>query len=188
MNGTRSAITVIVMVLALVVAASIATAGTMLIPVSGEEHLTIVDPGVQWTDDDGITHMRGLTYESVLSGHDADGVPIAGTGTYVLNVNVDLSTGDGEVQATGISEQQYGDLSGGWRANFTATITGFVYDGMANCPRGSGDFTGWHFRATWPGLFGAGVTYYDGEIQIPGGEKAITTESESWSSVRALYR
>jgi hypothetical protein len=188
MYRTKFVVAVFVTILIFGLTADSRADGTVIIPVSGEEQLTLVEPGVQWMDSDGITHMRGLIYASELSGHDGDGVPITGAGLYELNLNIDLNTGNGDVQASGTAEQHYGDLSGEWRAQITATITGFVYDGTVNCPRGFGDFTGWHFRATWTGIFGGGPTQFEGAYQIPGGAKSVATESASWSSVKALFR
>ena len=164
-------------------------AGTIEIPFSGTDTLTPIDPGVVWTDEDGVTHYRGAVYTSVLAGQDNNGVPVSGSNTYTVNINIDMATGDGDFNARAISEVTYGVLVGTWEGRIVATYSGFVANGTYNYPRGDGDFEGWHQRGVLTGFFGVADVQWEGIIQIPGGgNKAAASESKIWSDVKALYR
>ena len=163
-------------------------AQTIFIPMSGEDVTTITDPGVQWIDDEGITHMRGVMYTAVTTGQDIDGIPINSVGYYEANINLDMETGDGDLTAWGSNVGTYGDIAGSFRVRFAATLTGFLADGTFIGPRGYDGFEGWKMRGTWTGIFGVPPNYYEGEYQIPGGDKSPGDEATTLSSVKALFR
>ena len=186
---TIASATVLLISLTLLAGASLAD--TIVIPVSGEDAVTITGPGDRWIDSDGITHIRGMTVSTVLSGEDVNGVTINGTGDYEVNINLNYATGDGDMTVWGSLVASYGDLAGSWRVRFVSTVTGFVHDGEFNCPRGYDDFAGWHFRGTWTGIYGLpDPNLFDGYFQIPsgGGGKAAASESETWSTVKDLFQ
>ena len=165
-----------------------ALAGSIKIPVWGSDTSTITDPGVQWVDSDGITHYRGLVMMGIIEGQDDDGTPILGESVSVVNMNVDMATGDGDFICRTRIETAYGDLNGAWEGKLQATLTGFVYDGTYNLPHGYGDFEGWHDRGIWTGVMGSGFITWEGVFHIPGGHKAAAIESTTLSAVKDLYR
>ena len=179
--------TVLLISVALIVGA--AWAGSIEIPVSGTQEMTTTDPGRVWIDEDGITHYRGLVIIAVIEGQDLDGVSVTGDGYYVFNINIDMATGNGDLNITISTEMTYGDLVGAWRGRGVATITGFFIDGTFNYFRGYDDFEGWHMRGVHTSIFGGTTGQWEGIFHIPGGgggNKAAA--SETWSAVKALYR
>lgn len=166
-------------------------AGSLFIPIEGTGTMTTVDPGVQWTDDDGVTHIRGMVRIGDEVGQDADGIPVTGATTYVVNMNIDMATGDGDYSSKAFGETTYGDLTGSMRGSLRATITAFVYDGTYNYPKGYGDFAGWKHRGTFTTILGIDPVYWEGVLHVPGGgdgDKAAATEAETWSKVKDLFR
>jgi len=166
-------------------------AQTRFVPMNGQDATTIIDPGVSWTDDDGVTHIRGMKATSVLTGDDVDGIPITGAGDYTVDVDLNYTTGDGEMVAAGMLAMSYGDLVGSWKIRFTTTITGFIHDGIFKAPRGFGDFRRWHLRGTWTGTYSSDDPHlFEGIFQIPGhhGDKAGAVELKSLSAVKNLYQ
>ena len=189
MKHERTIISATVLLISLALLAGTSSGGTIFIPVSGEDAITVTDPGDTWIDSDGVTHFRGMTLSTVLSGEDINGVPISGIGHYEVNANVDYATGDGDMTVHGSLVMNYGELAGSWRILFTSIITGFVHDGEFNAARGYDDFARWHMRGTWTGTWGPpDVNFFDGYFQIPGGGKAAATEAETWSGVKGLFR
>jgi hypothetical protein len=182
-----------VLTLGIVVCAGATRAGTIEIPIFGTQTATeTIDPGKEWTDEDGVLHVRGLVMTVVAEGQDMEGIQLVGTANWTANYNIDLATGDGDYVALGTEEMVYGDLTGTWgNGHCSATISGFIIDGTWNFVRCSGDFAGWHTRGTWTGMFPGPTTQWEGVIQIPGGsgaDKSEPSESGTWSSVKALYR
>lgn len=171
----------------LALAAGTGWAQTIEIPISGMETLTTIDPGDTFVDADGITHIRGLIQISQIVGQDADGVPVTGVAEYTHNINIDMATGDGNVNTKISTELFYGDLAGHWRGMCHITTTGFVHLGSFVYSRGTDDFAGWHMRGTVTGVFGALVNTWEGHFQIPGGHKAAV-EARTWSGVKDLFR
>jgi hypothetical protein len=189
MENGKTLKTAITLVIGLTFLAGASLGQTDVIPVSGEDMVAVTDYGDMWTDSDGVTHIRRMIVATDLSGQDVHGVPVTGTGTYEANFNIDFATGDGDMRAWGPLVMDYGDYSGSWRVMFTATLTGWVYDGEFNAARGYGDFAGWHFRGTWVGFYGSDTpNLFDGYFQIPGGDKAAATEAHTLSSVKDLFR
>lgn len=190
MKQGKPIFTATVLLLGLMLLTGSALGKAVFIPVSGEDAVTVTSPGESWIDDDGITHIRGLTATTITSGTDDNGVAISGAGNYQANVNLNYATGDGDMSVWGTMTMTYGDLVGSWRTRFVSTVTGFVHDGTFNCPRGFGDLSGWHFRGTWTGIYGSTLpNLFDGYFHIPGqGNKAAGSESETWSSVKDLFQ
>jgi len=98
-----------------------------------------------WTDDEGVQHLRGITYwlKSVAASGNME-IDIAG----VCNHNRDLNTGDGnfwgkdhEVVVTwnGLTGTFRGSHDG-IRVNFTEASSSHVYQGI------DGAFVGWKLR------------------------------------------
>lgn len=179
----------ITLVIGLMLLAGTSVGQTVIVPVSGEDWIVVTDYGDIWTDSDGITHIRGMIVSTNLSGEDVDGVPANGTGIYEASFNLDMVTGNGDMRAWGPLVMNYGDLSGSWQIKFTATLTGWAYDGQFNATRGYDDFAGWHFHGTWSGIYGSDTpNLFDGCFQVPGGDKAVATEPVTWGGVKTLFR
>jgi hypothetical protein len=162
-----------------------ARADTPIIPFSGTVETFTIDPGVQWTDEDGVTHIRGMVQTGALVGEDENGLPLVASTVYVTNINIDAD-GNGDCSSKQFWDGTYDDLTGTFRGNAVATITDFFFEGTWNYPRGTGDFARWHSRGTWSTIFNSGVIVYDGYFQIPG-DKSGATEARTWSAVKALY-
>ena len=121
----------------------------------------------QWIDEEGVLHLRGITYGLTSTGGNME-IDIAG----VCNHNYNLATGDGdfwgkdhEVVVT------WNNLTGtfrgshsGIRVNHTVGCSSHVYQGIG------GDFDGWKLRfdATWD--FNAKTGACTGTIRNPHGE------------------
>lgn len=184
---TRAAV---ILVIGILLVAGTSLARSRFIPMSGQDATTIIDPGVVWTDDDGVTHIRGMKATSIMTGEDIDGVPITGAGDYTVDVDLNYTTGDGEMTAKGMLAMGYGDRVGSWKIRFNTTITGFVHDGTFKAPRGFGDFRRWHLRGTWTGVYSSGEPHlFDGVFHIPGhhGDKAAPVELKTLSAVKGLF-
>ena len=89
----------------------------------------------EWTDDDGIWHLRGASSKLVFSGD------LVGEGSAVINLNLDMLTGNGDESGHSISELTWGGLSGTFEGSFSVTYTGGVGDGHG-VYHGTGDFAG----------------------------------------------
>ena len=177
-----------VLFLAVSVLAGTAWAQTIEIPISGTDAVVTIDPGLQFTDSEGITHYRGLIQTSHIEGQDADGVPVISDGEYVVNVNIDMVTGDGDMNVKMAQVMTYGDLEGSWQGTADVLIAGFLFEGPFNYARGSGDFKSWHLRGTVAGVFAGPLNSWDGYFLVPSGDKAAAVESETWSRVKDLFR
>lgn len=122
----------------------------------------------QWVDDEGVLHLRGITYGLFSNGGTIE-MNIAG----VCNHNYDLNTGDGNfwgsdhavlVTWQGLTGTFRGSHDG-TRVNHTEGYSSHVYQGIG------GDFVGWKLRlnGTWDmGSAKAGVL--EGILQNPHGE------------------
>ncbi len=165
-------------------------AGTIVIPLTGlNDGTVLVDPGRQWTDDDGIIHVRGMVRTYDVQGQDADGVPFSGVGEQVLSYNLDPMTGSGDLMSHEYGTVAYGDLEGNLFGIGSGTIAGFLTAGTFNYPHCTGDFAGWHYRGTWTGAIGVPTVQWEGYFHIPGGRnKAAAVEANTWGAVKALYR
>ena len=122
----------------------------------------------QWVDEDGVLHLRGITYGLSSTGGNIE-IDIAG----VCNHNYDLNTGDGNfwggdhvvlVTWEGLTGTFRGSHSG-IRVNHTEGSSGHVYQGIG------GDFVGWKLRlnGTWD-MSSAKSGIFEGILHNPHGE------------------
>jgi hypothetical protein len=169
------------------VGSSTVWAGGTFTPVSGTLNLAVVEDEDtrQWVDEDGISHVRGGIMEWVSGGG-----AFVGTGRGIYNLNINWGTGDGDVQAFHYFDFSFGEVSGTFAGHAADIITGFTLAGEF-VAHGDGGFAGMHLR--WDGtmVLGSGFTEYDGILHDPhggGGDKAIPADSQTWGSVKALYR
>ncbi|MBW8040348.1 MAG: hypothetical protein FVQ85_10145 [Planctomycetes bacterium] len=134
-------------------------------PVEGDVTITgfIGSPVMEWTDEDGIQHVRGQSFS-----HDVTGDTV-GSGTGVINWNLNPATGDGDEFGTLASNKTWGEISGTFQGRFSNTITGWSVLGHTTV-HGGGGFEGMKMILTLSGTFGSGVRHYDGIILDPQGE------------------
>jgi hypothetical protein len=163
------------------------------IPGWGTQEFTIIDPGVQWVDDEGVIHIRGRVTTQDLVGEDVYGIPITGMGIVEENFNLDQATGIGDYVGSAHYDYNYGGLVGSLEGVTTGTtMTGIIWEGEYNFPHGGGDFAGWKGRGTFSLVTGNPFSTWEGIWHIPhgggGGEKSIPADSRTWGSVKALYR
>lgn len=148
---------------AMLLATGIAWGAATEVPVSGGQMTVLVlDPGITWTDEEGITHVRGLILEVSFSG-DIEGSAIQG-----LNYNID-PFGNGDLHGTAVFMGCiFGDeamLSG----RFAGDISGGVFSADSI---GHGTIGGAKAKSslTTTGVLGSGVATYDGTILFPHGQ------------------
>jgi len=96
-----------------------------------EEH----EPLREWIDDDGIWHVRGEVADYEFLGD------LEGIGVGVVNINLDLLTGNGDESGYSTSELTWGELSGTFEGRFSVTYTEWVGVGHG-VYHGTGDFAG----------------------------------------------
>lgn len=192
MYRKNPSLAVTALIVGVLVAGGNVWAQSIVIPVEGTSTMTTTDPGVQWTDADGITHIRGMIRIGPEVGQDADGTPISAETVYFANINIDMATGNGDYVSKALGENIiYGDLNGTFRGGLEATITAFVFTGTYNYPKGYGDLAGWKHRGTWTSVMGTDFVNWEGFLHIPGeggGDKAAAFETFTLSAVKSLYR
>jgi len=136
MKKTRTKILAgVVLLVAVLLITGIVWAKATETPVIGTRTVTPLSPGRQWTDDDGIWHIRGASGVVDYSGD------LVGTGTYKVNLNLDMFTGNGDENGYSVSQLTWGGLSGTFEGSFSVTYTGFVGIGHG-VYHGTGDFAG----------------------------------------------
>lgn len=106
-----------------------AVTGTIYVIPSG------LSPVREWTEDDGIWHVRGEVANYI---HEGD---IEGTGVGVVNLNLDFATGNGDESGYSISVMNWDELSGTFDGSFKVIYTGWVGVGYG-VYHGTGDFAG----------------------------------------------
>jgi len=159
-----------------------AWAGSTFTPVSGEYAYAYADLGKQWTDDEGILHIRdAVLVFTTVSGD----FQITGESYAVFNLNLDLETGNGDSNNFSHYEGTFGDLSGTWSGHSSGTYTAFVDTGKFVF-NGDGDFAGMHLRGTYWIAFGSGIATWEGIIHDPQGDKS-GAENRTWGDVKSLY-
>ncbi len=151
------------LIAAMLLVTGIAWGAATVVEVSGEQFTVgIIDPGTEWTDDEGITHVRGLILEVSFTGD------IVGTVIQGLNYNMD-AFGNGDLHGTadfvGTVFGEEAVLTG----RFSGDISGGVYSGDSI---GHGTIGGAraHSRLTTIGVLGSGFGIYTGTIQFPHGQ------------------
>ena len=178
---------VAMMACALVGSSTVWARGTFT-PVSGAAHFVVTDEGTTWLDEDGITHTRDAIMEWDFLEGESD---LVGTGWGIYNMNIDMATGDGDTQGFHYLDLSFGELDGSFAGHADCIITTFVLVGDY-VAHGDGGFAGMHLRMAVTFLMGGDAVYeYDGILHDPhggGGNKAASADSQTWSSVKALYR
>ena len=104
--------------------------GTQTVEVTGT-------PERLWVDDEGIVHYRGLP--GVIGFPSGD---VEGEGSYVVNVNLDPATGNGDESGTATLNLTWGELSGTVEGRFTGIYTAGISNGTGVYHGISGDFLG----------------------------------------------
>jgi len=162
-------------------------AGCIFTPVSGTMTFEVDDEtGSQWFDEEGILHIRDrIMYWNFTEGS------LVGSGWGIFNVNIDPISGIGDTQGFHYFDVSYGGISGTFAGHAEGYYTGFfmVADYIG---RGEGGFAGVMLRTTANLFYFSDQAAYEGVLQDPhgggGGSKAVSTDSQTWGSVKALYR
>ena len=151
------------LIAAMLLITAIALGAATKVPVSGGQFTVgVLDPGTNWVDEDGITHVRDLILEVSFTG-DIEGSAIQG-----LNYNID-PFGNGDLHGTAVFEGTiFGDaamLSG----RFAGDISGGVFSADSIGHGTIGDARA-QSRLTTTGVLGSGVATYTGIIRFPHGQ------------------
>jgi len=113
-----------------------------------------LEPG-EWTTTEGVLSVRGAVWHAVTTGTPA----IEGTDTIVLNFDLDLATGNGELWGTDRLEPARSP-GGGFDCTWHGTYVDFYWSGKLVC-HGDGSLRGWQLRATIvPGGEGYSINGY----------------------------
>ncbi len=139
MKKTRTKILAgVVLLAAVLLITGIVWAKATKTPISGTQTVTSTgSPVPDWVDDEGIIHYRGLP--GVMTFPTGD---VTGTGSYVVNVNLDLVTGNGDESGTATLDLTWGELSGTVEGRFSGTYTAGTSNGTGVYHGISGDFLG----------------------------------------------
>jgi hypothetical protein len=135
--------------------------GTTEVTPSGE-----IEPLEHWEDDDGILHIRGSVSEYEFEG-DMEGI-----GRGLVNLNLDMSTGNGDESGYSTSELTWEGLSGTFAGLFEVKYTGWVGIGHG-VYHGTGDFAGMKLFQDFTVDLSAGPPYEvitEGIILVPHGK------------------
>ena len=179
-------------VLALLLAqAGAASACPIETPTVGTINYVVTDDGNQWTDDDGILHIRGMCLE-----WEFDEGPISGTGWGIVKVDIDPVTGNGTSHSYNVFDATFQDDSGIMCGYTIGEYTAWVLVADARYV-GFGGLAGLIAENTTTVVYGSGVADYDGVIydyrcfhnSLQDDDKsAAETETQTWSSVKSMYR
>ena len=93
------------------------------------------EPLKEWTDDDGVWHVRGRVANFI---HEGD---LEGTGIGIVNINLDFSTGNGNETGYATSVVTWKGLSGTFEGSFNVIYTNWVGVGHG-VYHGTEDFAG----------------------------------------------
>ncbi|UCG56119.1 MAG: hypothetical protein JSU70_14750 [Phycisphaerales bacterium] len=118
-----------------------------------------------WTDEEGVTHMRDISYWAWSTG----GLDITMYGT--CNHNRDMATGDGDFWGDDHTvEVSWGDLTGTFRGRYGGITVNHAGSSNHSYQGISGDFVGWKLRfdATWDFVGKTGA--FEGVLHNPHGE------------------
>jgi hypothetical protein len=139
MKKTRTKILAgVVLLAAVLLITGIVWAEATHTPIAGTETITVTGPPVRlWEDDEGIAHYRGLPGVIDFPSGDLDG-----TGSFVVNVNLDPVTGNGDESGAATINVTWGELSGTFEGRLTATFTAGISSGTVVYHGISGDFQG----------------------------------------------
>jgi len=160
-------------------------------PVSGAMTFQVEEEtGREWIDEEGILHIRDrIMHWNFIEGS------LIGSGWGIFNANIDadpnsLNFGDGDTQGYHYFNCSHGEISGTFAGHAEGYYTGFfmVADYIAH---GEGGFAGMKLRTTSNLLYFSDQAAYEGVIQDPhggGGDKTVPDDSQTWGSVKALYK
>ena len=139
MKKTRTKILAgVVLLTAVLLITGIVWAKATHTPISGTQTVQSTgSPVPDWVDDEGIMHYRGLP--GVMTFPSGD---VTGTGSFVVNVNLDPATGNGDESGTATADLTWGELSGTIEGRFTGTYTAGISHGTGVYHGISGDFLG----------------------------------------------
>jgi hypothetical protein len=138
MKNTRTKILAgVVLLAAVLLITGIVWAKATHTPISGTQTVQSTGTPVRfWVDDEGIVHYRGLYGVMTFSGD------VVGTGSFVVNANLDPATGNGDESGTAAADLTWGELSGTIEGRFTGTYTAGISYGTGVYHGTSGDFVG----------------------------------------------
>ncbi len=175
MKNTRTKILAgVVLLAAVLLITGIVWAKATHTPIAGTNTVTAIGTPVRfWVDDEGIAHYRGQPGVMTFPTGDGD---VEGTGSFVVNSNLDLATGNGDESGTATLDLTWGSLSGTVEGRFTGTYTAGVSSGTGVYHGISGDFLGmkimWSYQidfntgppgTPWPATYDAIVLDPHGE-------------------------
>ncbi len=162
-NRTTTFLVGMALAVAMLTVPATASAQATEVSVSGgQTTVGVIDPGREWVDTEGITHVRGLVLRVAFTG-DLEGEVIQN-----LSYNMDpFGNGDlhGSADFTGTLFGVAGALSG----RFAGDISGGVFT-VESVGAGTIGGAKAHSRVTTTGVLGSGVATYDGTIRFPQGE------------------
>lgn len=106
------------------ISAGPSTAESTKTPVDFWEVVCLVDPGIEWLDDDGVLHIRGRISQGTF--YDAEDFTVVGSDAIIANANIDLATGNGAFfgtwSAVYLPASATGTFDGAWNARLTGGI------------------------------------------------------------------
>ena len=160
-------------------------------PVSGSMTFQVEEEtGREWIDEEGILHIR----DRIMYWNFSEGSLMgSGWGIFNANINSDPNSpnfGDGDTQGFHYFDASYGEISGIFAGSAEGYYTDFFMVGEYN-GHGEGGFAGMKLRVTSTLHYFSGQGAYEGVIQDPhggGGEKVVPENSQTWGSVKTLYR
>ena len=127
----------VVLLVAVLLITGIAWAKATKTPISGTQTVQSTGTPVRfWVDDEGIVHYRGLPGVMTFSGD------VVGTGSFVVNANLDTVTGNGDESGTATADLAWGELSGTIEGRFSGTYTAGISYGTGVYHGTGGDFLG----------------------------------------------
>lgn len=129
------------LLLGVALAAGIVWAKATKTAVSGTYESEFGSPERMWIDDEGVLHVRRmptkLTFPAVGTTGD-----LVGTGTGMVNVNLDLVTGTEDLQSFWIWNVSWGSLSGTFEGRLDLEAEEHIGYGTAVLHGTAGDFVG----------------------------------------------
>lgn len=128
----------------------------------GQMTVGVLDPGISWIDEEGITHVRGLILCVSFSG-DIDGDAIQ-----ALNYNMD-AFGNGDLHGTAVFVGTVFGDEAELEGRFAGDISGGVFsaDSIGHGTVGGAQAQS---RLTTTGVLGSGIATYTGTFLFPQGQ------------------
>lgn len=148
-------------------------------------------PATQWTDEQGVWHVRGAIYSTHVTGS-AGGLPVSGVGVGSLDLNLNLQTGYGDNLVTATYDMTWGDWAGTFQGELHTTYSAGQWIAEWNLPHGTADFAGVKARGTAWGMLGGTTSEAEGVLHLPhgmpDGAPLDGTEPVSWGAIKAVYK